>query len=192
MEEAHAALREHDAFAPLIEEHGPLTLEADEEPFARLVVSIINQQLSTQSAAAIRDRLFDRFDVTPATMLSADEEALREVGLSKQKVSYVRNIAAAFDDGSLSRAQLAAMDDEAVVDALTDVKGIGTWTAKMALISILGREDVFPVEDLGIRKGMAILHGFEEDDRTGMVEHAEQWSPYRSYASLYLWRAYDA
>jgi DNA-3-methyladenine glycosylase II len=191
MDAAHAALLDDPELGPVVDEHGPISLEPADDPFERLVVSIINQQLSTQSAAAIRERVFEQFEVTPQGLLGAEEAALRDVGLSGQKVAYVRNVARAFDDGTLSRERLVAMDDDAVIDALTEVKGVGTWTAKMALIFVLAREDVFPVEDLGIRKGMVRLYGFDEDDRAGMAEYAERWRPYRSYASRYLWRAVD-
>ncbi|WP_435194025.1 DNA-3-methyladenine glycosylase family protein [Natronomonas sp. EA1] len=191
MDDPHAMLGEDPELGPVVAEHGPIELEPATDPFERLVVSVINQQLSTQSAAAIRDRVFETVEVTPRGLLAADDAVLREAGLSGQKIDYVRNIARAFDDGTLSRDALAAMDDDAVVEALTDIKGVGTWTAKMALIFVLAREDVFPVEDLGIRKGMAQLYGFDEDDRAGMTEHAERWRPYRSYASRYLWRAVD-
>lgn len=191
MEEPHAVLREDPELGSLVERHGPVALDPAADPFERLVVSIINQQLSTQSAAAIRQRVFDRVDVTPTGLLTADDAVLRDAGLSGQKIEYVRNVARAFDDGKLSRRKLDAMTDDEVVDALTEIKGVGAWTAKMALIFVLAREDVFPVEDLGIRKGMAHLYGFEEDERAGMTEYAERWRPYRSYASRYLWRAVD-
>lgn len=187
----HDALRDDPELARLVDEHGELELARAEDPFARLVVAICNQQLSQASAAAIEERLFDRFEVSPASMLSAEEAALRDVGLSGQKVEYVRNVAAAFDDGRLSVAAFETMTDEEVVDALTEVKGIGEWTAEIFLMFVLAREDVFPVGDLGIRKGMASLYGYEVEDRAGMREHAEAWRPYRSYASRYLWRAYD-
>ena len=189
MSDAHDLLRDDPKLGPYVEAHGELPLEPAEDPFRRLVVSIINQQLSTQSAAAIRDRLFERFAVDPETMLSADEDALREVGLSGRKIEYVRNIAERFEADRLSMATFETMDDEAVIEELTSIRGIGVWTAKMFLIFVLAREDVFPVEDLGVRRGMEALFG--DLTRAGMRERAEEWRPYRSYASLYIWRAYD-
>lgn len=177
--------------APLVEHHGPLDVTPAADPFARLVVSVCNQQLSTDSAAAIEQRLFDRFDVTPEAILAADSDALREVGLSGQKVEYVENIARAFAEGDLSVAQLRETADDGVRDRLTEIRGVGPWTADMFLIFVLAREDVFPVGDLGIRKGMAELYGYDTDDSAGMRAHAERWQPYRSYASRYLWRAVD-
>ncbi|WP_435363580.1 DNA-3-methyladenine glycosylase family protein [Haloarchaeobius sp. DYHT-AS-18] len=184
----HEFLRTDPDLGPLVDEHGELTVEPHPEPFERLVVSIVNQQLSVQSAAAIRERLFDRFEVTPAGLLAADDDALADVGLSGQKIRYVRNVAERFEDG-LSVERLHDLDDDAVVAELTEITGIGDWTAKMFLIFCLGREDVFPVEDLGIRRGMEELYG--EATRAEMVETAERWHPYRSYASRYLWRVVD-
>jgi DNA-3-methyladenine glycosylase II len=184
-------LRSDPELARLVDRHGELTLEPAADEFERLVVSILNQQLSTQSAAAIRDRLFDRFEVTPTALLAAEEPALRDVGLSSQKISYVRNVAEAFQDRDLTRAGLADYSDEEVIEELTSIRGVGVWTAKMYLIFVLAREDVFPVEDLGIRRGMTALYDIPDDNRGAMVERAEAWRPYRSYASRYLWRATD-
>ena len=142
------------------------------------------------SADAIEERLFDAVEVTPAGVLAADEATLRDAGLSRQKVSYVRNIAEAFDEHGYSRASFEGMDDDAVVAELTSISGVGPWTAKMQLLFSLGRPDVFPVEDLGIRNAVAAVCD-ETLDRAEMVDRAEQWRPYRSYASLYLWRAVD-
>jgi DNA-3-methyladenine glycosylase II len=184
-------IRNDERLAELVAEHGELAVEPAEDEFERFVVSIVNQQLSTQSAAAIRERLFDRFEVTPAAMLAADEDALRDVGLSSQKVSYVRNVAEAFETDDLTRDGMAHLSDADVVARLTEIRGVGDWTGKMYLIFVLGREDVFPVEDLGIRKAMVELYGMDADDRSAMVERAEAWRPYRSLASRYLWRAVD-
>jgi DNA-3-methyladenine glycosylase II len=184
------ALREDPALAPLVEEHGPITVEAHPEPFKRLVTSIVNQQLSSQSAAAIRGRLAERFELTPEALLAADEAALRETGLSGSKVAYVRSVAEAFRDGRIHPHRFDGVADGEVIDALTEVRGVGDWTAKMYLMFVLGREDVFPVEDLGIRRGMEALFG-DDVDRAWMVERATAWAPYRTYASRYLWRAVD-
>ncbi|MFB6091988.1 MAG: DNA-3-methyladenine glycosylase [Haloquadratum sp.] len=184
-------VRTDPELGPLVDEHGDLPIGTADDAFERLVVAIVNQQLSVASASAIRERLFDRVDVTPAGLSDADEATLRDVGLSGQKIEYVRNVARAFQEGALTPSALAAADDEAVVETLTDVRGVGVWTAKMYLIFVLGRPDVFPVEDLGIRKAMHRLYGFETDERAAMTDRAERWRPYRSYASRYLWRVVD-
>ena len=130
----HDHLRADPHLGPYVEAHGELEVEPAEDPFARTVVSVLNQQLSTASAAAIRDRVFDRFEVTPSGMLDAEEAALRDAGLSRQKVEYVREIARAFADGRIDPDRYAGMDDGAVVADLTAVRGVGDWTAKMFLI----------------------------------------------------------
>lgn len=190
IEDAINHLQSDSDLRPLIEEHGEIGLNTAEDSFKRFTVSIINQQLSTASASAIRDRVFDQFEVNPQAMLEADEAALRETGLSRQKIEYIRNIAEAYIGQGLGPEYFEGMDDSAVISELTDIKGVGPWSAKMYLLFCLGRPDVFPVEDLGIRKGMYSLYT-EEMDRDEMFEVAEKWRPYRSYASRYIWRAYD-
>lgn len=187
---AHSQLRSDPTIGPIVEEHGRLSIGPAEDTFERLTTSIINQQLSSTSAAAIRDRVFDRFEIAPAELLDADHEELRETGLSRQKIEYIKNIAQAYQSKNLGVDYFRDMEDEVVIGELTEIKGVGSWTAKMYLIFCLGREDVFPVEDLGIRKGMKAL--FDEDmSRSEMQTAAEDWRPYRSYASRYVWRVSD-
>jgi DNA-3-methyladenine glycosylase II len=138
------------------------------------------------SAAATRRRLFEAVEVTPEGILDAETDTLRDAGLSRQKTRYVTNVAAAFRDRGYTLDSFAGMDDRAVIDELTAITGVGTWTAKMQLMFSLGRPDVFPVGDLGVRKGMRTLYG--DIGREAMAERAERWAPYRSYASLYLWQ----
>ncbi|GAA0218447.1 DNA-3-methyladenine glycosylase family protein [Halobaculum roseum] len=186
--EALSALRDDDLLGPVIDRHGPLTIEPAADPFERLVVSILRQQVSMASAKATRERLFDAVDVTPAGLLAAEETTLKDAGLSRQKTRYVCNVAEAFADNDWDHEAFAAMSDDEVRQELTAITGVGEWTANMQLLFTLGRPDVFPVGDLGIRKGMEELYG-REMSRAEMVEEAERWAPYRSYASLYLWRA---
>ncbi len=183
-------LRDDPTLGPLLEQYGELPIGPAEDTFERFTESIINQQLSSASAAAIRDRVFERFEITPDAMAAADREALRETGLSGQKIDYIKNIAQAYQAKGLGVEYFEPESDAAVVDELTEIKGIGPWTAKMYLIFCLGRDDVFPVEDLGIRKGMEAL--FSEDmTREEMIDTAEPWRPFRSYASRYIWRVSD-
>lgn len=140
------------------------------------------------SAAATRERLFDAVEVTPEGVLAADPQVLRDAGLSRQKTRYVRSVAEAFRDRGYDRAYFQGMDDEAVVDELTAITGVGEWTARMQLIFTLRRPDVFPVGDLGVRDGMATLFGMDREARAAMVDRAEAWRPYRTLATLYLWR----
>ncbi|MEF8812904.1 MAG: DNA-3-methyladenine glycosylase 2 family protein [Halovenus sp.] len=189
-EAAAARLRADPALEPVVEEYGVVHVEPAEDTFRRLLVSLIRQQVSIEAAAAIRERLFGAIDVTPAGVLTADEEQLRACGLSAAKAEYAKAIARAYEERGYDRAFFAGMDDDAVVAELTDIRGVGPWTAKMFLVFCLARPDVFPVEDLGIRRGMELVCD-RELTRAGMRERAERWAPYRSYASLYLWRAYE-
>jgi DNA-3-methyladenine glycosylase II len=182
----HQHLRADEYLGPLVAEHGRLTLDPAEDFFARFVVSVLRQQVSMASAAATRERLFDAVEVTPPGILAADDAVLRDAGLSRQKTRYVNELAVAFDERGYSKASFADMDDDAVRAELTSITGVGPWTADMQLMFSLGRPDVFPVGDLGVRKGMVELFG-EDMTRTEMVDRAERWAPYRSYASLYLW-----
>jgi DNA-3-methyladenine glycosylase II len=183
----HETLVADSYLGPLVESHGRLTIDPAEDFYRRFVVSILRQQVSMASASVMRRRLFEAVEVTPAGILGADEAALRDAGLSRQKVRYVRNVAEAFQQRGWDRAFFADLTDEEVRAELTDVTGVGNWTANMQLLFSLCREDVFPVGDLGVRKGMETL--FDADlSRPEMAERAERWAPYRSYATLYLWR----
>lgn len=188
--DAASFLRDDPDIGHLVADHGDVTLDSGEDLFERLVVSILRQQVSMASANATRERLADAVELTPAALLRTDRSTLRDLGLSRQKASYVHNVAEAFVEHDYSRAYFAEMSDDAVIAELTDINGVGPWTAKMQLLFSFGRPDVFPVEDLGIRKGMCALYG-DDLERLRMEEIAERWRPYRSYASLYLWRAVD-
>jgi DNA-3-methyladenine glycosylase II len=188
-DDPHAFLREDDVLGPVVADHAELALETADDLFERLVVSILRQQVSMASAAATRERLFDAVDVTPEGVLAAEDQVLKDSGLSRQKTRYVNAVAGAFDEHDYSIGYFAGMDDDAVRDALTSITGVGEWTANMQLLFSLNREDVFPVGDLGVRKGMQRV--FPDGDgltRSEMEARAERWAPYRSYATLYLWR----
>ena len=187
----HDHLREDPALTPLVERHGPLELAPAADPFARLVRSVLRQQVSTAAADAVEERLRETTSLTPTAVLEADADRLREAGLSAAKTRYVRAVARQWRDREYSRAAFAGTDDESVRDELTAITGVGPWTADMFLIFALGREDVFPVGDLGIRRGTADLCGLDPEDRTAVRERAALWRPYRSYAALYVWRHYE-
>lgn len=188
-------LREDPEMAELIDRHGHIEHEPADNEFERLCIAIINQQLSTASAAAVRERVLARFDgdITPEAMLAADREELREAGLSRSKVDYMKNAAKAFRERDLTRDGLADHTDAEVIEELTKITGIGEWTAHMYLMFVLSREDVLPLGDLGIRNGIQQIYGNgEEMTREEMREIAERWRPYRTYAMRCLWRAYEA
>ena len=185
----HTFLKQDPVLAQLIDNHQPIELLPHPDPFERLIISVINEQLSIASARAIRNRLFERFEITPTSILNANKDDLKSTGLSAQKVDYIFNISLAFKEG-LSAEKLRSMADEEVIETLTEIRGVGVWTAKMFLIFVLAREDIFPTEDLGIRKAMQKLYP-SLDTPPKMIEKAEDWRPYRSYASRYLWTAVD-
>jgi DNA-3-methyladenine glycosylase II len=192
-----ATLREDPTMAALIDRHGRLPIEPADDEFARLCTSIVNQQLSTASAAAIHERFLDVLgdDPTPDRVLAADEDRLREAGLSGTKVEYLRNVAGAFRDGDrdLTREGLADASDEEVVAALTEIRGVGEWTARMYLIFALGRKDVLPLGDLAVRKGIEqVYNDGAELTRAEMREIGEAWRPYRSYGTRYVWAEYES
>lgn len=175
---------------PIIDRQDEVTLEPADDFFERMVTSIVNQQLATTASASIRERLYDSVEIEPDAILQADESTLRDAGLSQQKTDYIRNIARAFAENDYSSEYFEGMDDDAVITELTEITGVGVWTAKMQLMFSLARPDVFPVEDLGIRRALEGIYS-EDLTRDEMVEIAEGWRPYRSYASLYLWRSRD-
>ena len=189
----HDHLRDDDYLGHVVAEFGDLTLDPAEDAFQRLVVSIIRQQVSMASAAATRERLFDAVDVTPEGIRAADDETLKDAGLSRQKTRYVNEIAEAFHEHGWTREEFESMSDDEVRETLTDITGVGPWTAEMFLLFVLGRPDVFPVGDLGVRDGLKTLldpHDVDVESMTRgeMREFAERWEPVRSYATLYLWR----
>lgn len=192
--EARPVLRQDPVMAGLIETYEPY-VEPEYDEYERLCISIINQQLSTASAAAIRERVFELFDggVTPEAILDTDADALRAAGLSGRKIEYLRNAARAFRENDYTRDGLADCSNDEVVDRLTEIKGIGEWTARMYLLFVLDRPDVLPLGDLAVRRGIEQLYGNgEEMTRAEMRAVAEQWRPYRSVATRYIWAEYES
>jgi DNA-3-methyladenine glycosylase II len=190
---AESVLREDPVMTRLLEKHDPYS-ESNWTAYERLCISIINQQLSTASAAAVKERVFDQLNsVTPEAVLDADEDALREAGLSHTKIEYMKNAARAFQGNDYTKSGLTDYSDEEVIDLLTEIKGIGDWTARMYLLFVLEREDVLPLGDLAVRRGIEQLYGNgEEMTRDEMREIAEQWRPYRSMATRYIWAEYES
>lgn len=165
------------------------------DPFKALVGAIVSQQLSVKAAATIQRRFEDLFTQgtrrrfpTPEQVMAVDDDALRGVGLSRMKVSFIRDLCRRVMDGSLRLRDLDALDDEAVIRELVAVKGIGRWTAEMFLMFRLHRPDVLPVGDLGIVRGFQKVYGWKRDPSPAkMTRTAEAWRPYRSIACWYLW-----
>jgi DNA-3-methyladenine glycosylase II len=165
------------------------------DAYGALLRSIVGQQLSTKAARTIHERLTELFGgrtPTPAELIEADPELIRSAGLSRPKVAYLRDLAERVEDGELELERLKELPDEEVSAQLTAVKGLGQWTADMFLIFHLGRPDVLPVGDLGIRRAVQVRYGLEDlPDAAELERIAEPWRPYRSLASLYLWRSLD-
>lgn len=187
-----------ERMAPVIGRVGPCTLEPRKDYFVALSKAIFSQQLSTKVAATLFKRFCARFPnnrPTPARVLELmekDAESLRGCGLSRQKSVYIRDLADHFDSGKIPTRRLAGMEDEAIIEALTAVNGVGRWTAEMFLIFVLNRQDVLPVDDLGLREGVKDI--FQLSTRPAPKDvHAlcEHWRPYRSIATWYVWRRHS-
>ena len=188
-----ALSRAEPRLEPFITKHGLPPLEPQPNTFRALTRAIIFQQLSGKAAATICGRfeaLFPGDDFpTPEQVLRKTTPKLRSVGLSGQKTNYIRDLAKHFRAGAIDAQRFPGMEDDDIAEELTRVKGIGRWSADMFLIFALNRPDVLPVGDLGVRKGFQLLFEMEALPSTQeMIERAEPWRPYRSYAAWYLWR----
>jgi 3-methyladenine DNA glycosylase/8-oxoguanine DNA glycosylase len=178
---------------------GPFTMrpEPTRSLFATLLRSIVYQQLSGRAAATILGRVTRLFAPrrfpTPRDLLLVEAERLREAGLSTAKTAALRDLAARTLDGTVpSMARIRRMEDEEIIERLTVVRGIGRWTVEMLLIFKLGRPDVLPLTDLGVRKGFALSYRKRKLPAPAvMIRRGEGWRPYRSVASWYLWRALE-
>lgn len=196
MRKALAHLRQADpVLARLIDEIGPCRIRFLDPGFDALAKSIVYQQLSGKVAATIFGRLTAAAGdgrVTPEAVLALDAEKLRSIGLSRQKILYIRELAAQVIGGEIDFAALGRMSDEEVMATLTKVKGIGAWTVHMFLIFALRRADVMPVGDLGLRSAIREAYGLESIPSPGEVEEmARKWRPYCTVASWYLWRSLE-
>lgn len=201
LSEADEHLRSADhVMRGLIDAGGPIDPERDRrgsrpDPYEALARAIVGQQLSTKAARSIWERLVDVLGGAfpkPAELLAADPETIRGAGLSRSKVNFLRDLAERIDDGRLDVAGLAELSDEDVVATLTEIKGVGPWTAEMFLIFHLARPDVVSVGDLGIRRAVQIAYGLGDlPGPTDLERIAEPWRPHRTLACLYLWRSLD-
>jgi len=205
--DVRAALRHLRAADPALGRHidrvgaFALQLRGTAEPFMTLAEAIVYQQLSGKAAATIFGRLTALYPdggLAPERILSTGDETLRGVGLSRAKAASLRDLATRTAAGTVpSLAKLRAMEDDAIIEALTEIRGIGRWTVEMLLMFRLGRPDVLPLSDYGIRKGFARVfrrRGAADDalpSPADVARRGERWRPYRSVASWYLWRALD-
>jgi len=192
--EAQKHLSEDRYIGPLIKKYGDCTIKPKHhrDYFEDLCGAIIGQQLSGRVA----DVIFKRFEVCvrrvkPQNILGTTDQKLRDCGMSWAKVSFIKNLAEKTQTGELKTKKLAKLSDEEVEKELVAIKGIGKWTAQMFLIFTLGRPDVFPIDDLGIKNGMKKIIK-KEMTKGQMINFAERWKPYRSIASWYIWRNLDS
>ena len=184
----------------LIDERGSIDPDTDRrgsraDAYEALARAIVGQQLSTKAAGSIWQRLIDRFGGSfprPAELIAADPESLRDAGLSRAKVGFLRDLAERIEDGRLDLGRLARLPDEDVVAELIQIKGVGAWTAEMFLIFHLARPDVVSTGDLGIRRAVQVAYGLDDLPGPHDLERiAEPWRPHRTLACLYLWRSLD-
>jgi DNA-3-methyladenine glycosylase II len=178
----------------VIAEVGPYQIRYRDDRFLALVEAIVAQQVSVGAARAILKRLLDYYPggLTPKRLLGTPEDALRAVGLSRQKAGYLAGLARHVDDGSVDLAGIHELDDDRITESLTRVKGIGRWTVEMFLIFCLRRPDVLPVNDLGFQKAVGKAYRLRSSPRPEEIELlGDAWRPYRSVATCYLWASLE-
>jgi DNA-3-methyladenine glycosylase II len=182
-------------FKPILEGAEPRELKRKPNPAFFLYSSIVMQQLSTQVGKVLLQRFLDIYggkEPTSAEVAATPLETLRAIGTSNAKASYIKNIALFDLEHGLNIEKFDEMTDDEVISYITSIKGIGKWTAHIFLISALGREDVFPADDLILQKAVAGIYGLDRTNKkeffSRMQNISQKWSPYRSYASLHLWR----
>ncbi|MCM3236197.1 DNA-3-methyladenine glycosylase [Heyndrickxia oleronia] len=170
---------------------GPLNIKISDDPYQALLRSIVGQQLSAKVASVLNERLkkLSNSNLSPETILALSDEQLREIGISYRKISYIRDLSEKIAKKELLFEQFSFMGNETVIQQLTQVKGIGRWTAEMFLIFSLGRLDVLSLLDIGLQRGVKWLYSVskESDGKKLLEEKGKIWAPYQSIASLYLW-----
>jgi len=172
--------------------HGTL-LHSHGDAFSTLARSILGQQISVKAADSIWKKLIQTVGaVTPDAMLGAEQAVLRGCGLSLRKTSYLQDLSMRFADGTLDASVFHELDDEALIEKLVRIKGVGRWTAEMFLIFHMLRPDVLPMDDLGLQRALSMLYNSNEPvSRLKMRSIARPWQPWRSVATWYLWRSLD-
>ena len=189
-------LRQHDpVLRGVIDQVGPFSLKLQGARFPMLVRSILSQQISGKAARSIELRLRERLRpgrVTPESILAVTPEELRTVGVSPQKARSLHDLAGRVAGGEVRLSRLSRLTDDEVIAELVQVRGIGVWTAQMFLMFSLGRPDVFPHDDFGIRSALQRLHGLPSlPDRQTSQQLATPWRPYATIASWYCWRSLE-
>lgn len=179
-------------FERIIGSCDPIEIELSSDYFSSLASSIVGQQLSNKVADVIWNRVVSLMEgeLSPEKLLSIEDIEFRTIGISYAKIGYLKNLARAVIDNKIRLDDLEGMENTAIIETLTAVKGIGQWTAEMFLIFSLGREDVFSLGDGGLQRSVKWLYQLSEDPtKSQLMKISERWKPYRTYASLYLWQA---
>ena len=177
----------------LIDAYPDISLRTRDNPFETLARAIVGQQISVKAAQSVWNKtVLAVGKAKPENLLLASDEALRAAGLSRQKIGYLRDLSAHFADGRIKPRRWQAMDDDAVIAELVEVKGIGRWTAEMFLIFYLMRPNVWPVDDIGLIRALERhYHGGERIARKQVLEHLDRFSPWATVATWYLWRSLE-
>lgn len=198
MRAAIAHLKKDKILAPVIRSAGVISHAGETDLYFALLRAIVGQQLSTKAANTIWNRFLDLFSSRyphPDKLLELSDNSLRSVGLSGQKSGYLKNIARFSIEKTLDYEKLSGLSDDALIEYLVGIKGVGRWTAEMILMFSLNRSDVFPKDDLGIQNGMKRLYKIRATDKKKLLKRMESisdsWRPYRTLACMYVWRYKD-
>ncbi len=180
-------------FSRLTTRYDGLALGSRGDAFSTLARAIVGQQISVKAAQSVWERLVAEIDaVTPANVAAADLERLRTCGLSGQKCTYLADLAQRFESGALDPSTWGGLDDEALIVELTQVKGIGRWTAEMFLIFHMARPDVLPLDDVGLQRAMSMHYNAGRPlSKLKMRRIGKVWAPWRSVATWYMWRSLE-
>jgi DNA-3-methyladenine glycosylase II len=190
-------LSKDEKLKKLIDQHGEFKLKRQKNLYLYLCYSIMSQQLSTKVARVIRQRFIDLYggEPSPQQIAATNFEKLRAIGLSNAKVNYVQNVARFEMEKGMDHKILSKMNNEEVIEYLTQIKGVGRWTTEMLLMFALCREDIFAIDDLGLQQAVIKLYDLKHRKKKIMLDKiskiSQQWSPYRTYACMYLWRWKD-
>ena len=191
--EATKFLKKDPKLAKIIKQVGDYNVKITKNRYQSLVEAIIAQQLSGSAAESILKKfkkLYKSKFPKPIEVIKTPDSKLRLAGLSKMKVSYIKDLSKKIEKNQLNMRKISTQNDEYVIEQLTSVKGIGRWTAEMFLIFSLGRLDVLPVGDLGLKKGIQLMYSFDDlPDERKIEELAETWRPFRTVATWYLWKS---
>jgi len=198
VQQAESQLSRYDKkLAPIIKMYGPCKFEPHSDHYGELVSSIVGQQLSSKAGAVIWGRVIALFGgkmPSPRQLIAMDADKIRACGVSYPKIGYMKDLAAHILDGRLDLEHISTMTNSRLIEQLTAVNGIGEWSAHMFMIFGLGRLDILPVGDLGVRKAIMNLYGTKElPDSAQIIAIADKyrWHPYESVAAWYLWQSLD-